>query len=460
MKKVQRGVTYDDGDVASIEAYAKHIENKTLREALDLPDDAKPKGAGGKGAMGDTVEEYYFDIKNNNVQGPDFPKVGVELKTTGLKYDADKKPRAKERLAITAINWNEVVNEDFETSHLMDKISKVLLMAYDYNPDSDSVLDMTFRLASMWGVPERDKPQMLADWNAVLDKVRAGDADKVSGRDTVYLEAATTGSGHGKVYPQPYSDRPAKPRRWALKPTYMTTVINQLFNRQKYGSIKRQEGDEKLTLHQLVERRFAPYMGKTTDELKSLLNLSGSRSSKQFYARITKAILGVGTDEAIEEFDKAGIMVRTIRRSHTGYVKESISFPAMDYVEVADTDWQDSKLRAYMTSPFLFVVFRMNVKDGPLLLSQLVWWTPTDEDLTEARRVYVRTRQLIKDNDYNHFPGMKGFDGKGSHVHVRPHGTKNETCTTPQETQEGKKSFWISNRYVRQVLDGSVDGRQ
>lgn len=460
MVEMQEDVPYDDSNVSSIEEYAKRIVNKTLREALDLPPDARPKGSGGKGAMGETVEEYYFRIRNNNVQGPDFPKVGVELKTTGLRYDAHHKPCAKERLAITNINWMTILNEDFKKSHLMDKMSKILLLAYDYDPGSDSVLDMRFRLATMWGVPERDKPQMLADWNTVLAKVRNGDADKVSSRDTVYLEAATTGSGHGKKYPQPKSDRCAKPRRWALKSSYMTTVINQLFQKEKYASIKREKDEVNLTLHQLVKARFRPYMGKTKKELKSVLQISASEHAKNYYAIITKKILGIGTDKSIEEFDKAGIMVRTIRRSRTGRVKESLSFPAMDYKEVACTDWEDSKLYGYMTTPYLFVVFSQREEHGPLFLSQLVWWTPTDEDLAEACRVYKITRQHILANDYDHFPGIRGLEGNGSHIHVRPHATKGETCLTPQGTRETKKSFWITNKYVQQIIDQASDDRQ
>lgn len=93
MKKVVRGETYDDSDLESILLYAKTIEGKTLREVLDIPQDLKPKGytkpkvtgkQGNKGAMGDNVEEYFFDIPNNNSQAPDFTTTRMELKTTGL----------------------------------------------------------------------------------------------------------------------------------------------------------------------------------------------------------------------------------------------------------------------------------------------------------------------------------------------------------------------------------------
>lgn len=454
MKKIKQGITYDDGSMKSVLCHAQKLKDKTLRSALEIPLNFKPKGHGtrSKGTIGDNVEEYYFDIKNNNRQEPDFPKINLELKTTGLIYTGPKHTRrAKERLAITAIDWMHISDESFFSSHLYDKLKKILLMAYDYEDGAENVFDMFFRVIGIWEIPNSDIPQFIQDWNTILGKVAEGKAHKISGRDTKYLEAATTGEGHGRTCPQPKSEIRAKPRRWALKSSYVTTMVNELADRQAYEQIKRDDKERNLPIDELVQSRFSPYFGKTKEELKDALQITCSAKAKQFYAELTKKILGINKDKRIDEFEKANIIVRTIRQNKYGRVKEHVSFPSIDYEKIVTTDWQDSKLCEYMNSLFLFVIFHEK-ENNEYTLSKLVWWSPTDSDIKEAEKVFTVTRELVKNNDYDHFPKVSGFDGNGSHIHVRPHGAKGEKGKTPLGTFEPKKSFWITNKYIETIV--------
>lgn len=484
MKKVIKGVTYDDRDDASVLEYARRLEGKTLREALDIPRDMMPKGytkastegkQGNKGAMGENVEEYYFDIHNNSKQEPDFPYIGMELKTTALfeKREDDttsssrkkNKPvtiRAKERLAITSINYNTILNETFETSHLWEKAKKILLMVYEYRDDTDNVFDMPYRLAAIWGIPDEDLPQIRDDWETVMQKIRDGKAEQISSRDTKYLEAATTGSGHGATVSQPNSDVSAKPRRWALKGSYMTTVINKLFEERerRIEQIRRDGEDNTLTLEELVQTRFLPYFGKSVDQLKRELGLDAIKQPKNLYARMTKAILGVGSDAEIEEFAKADVITRTIRVQDNGRIRESVSFPAIDWIEIANTEWEDSDFYRTLQRPFLFVVYR-GESSQHCRLEGLTWWSCPDDALEEARLVYEDTRHRVLAGDYAHFVKGSGFDGTGSRFHVRPHGrNKEDVSPTPQGGMAGKKSFWITNRYVEEIIRGAAASEQ
>ncbi|WEV72759.1 Sau3AI family type II restriction endonuclease [Bifidobacterium sp. ESL0790] len=455
MKKIKQGATYDDADSDSILKHARRIQDQSLRSILEIPQDFKPKGSGtrSKGKMGDNVEEYYFDIRNNNKQEPDFPKVNLELKTTGLIYTGpDHKRQAKERLAITSIDWMSILDKPFCDSYLYHKMQKILLMAYDYDKSQKNVFDMIFRVIGIWKIPDSDIPKLKRDWNTILKEVKEGKAHEISSRDTKYLEAATTGKGHGETRPQPNSAIEAKPRRWALKSSYVTTMIAELANQQAYEQIAKDENEENLPIEDLVQKRFAPYFGKTKEELKDILHINCSMRAKQFYAELTKKILGINTDKRIDEFEKANIVVRTIRQNKNGTVREHVSFPAINYKLIVNTNWADSSLYRYMTSLFLFVVFQEN-QDNQYLLSKLVWWYPTNSDMKEARKVFYATKNLVKNNDYKHFPKVSGFDGKGSHIHVRPHGTKKEVGATPQGTFEPKKSFWLTNKYVKSIID-------
>ncbi len=99
--------------------YAERLEGHTLREMTDVAELQSPNRR--RGAFGNAVEQYYFKYKPNSSQEPDFPEVGIELKTTPLKRDKSGRYVAKERLVVNMIDYDTVVNEDFERSHFMQR---------------------------------------------------------------------------------------------------------------------------------------------------------------------------------------------------------------------------------------------------------------------------------------------------------------------------------------------------
>ncbi len=79
-----------------------------------------------------------LDLNSNSEA--DFKEAGLELKTTPLKRNKDGLLAAKERLIIGMIDYMQVVHEEFETSHLMEKtegiMRKELRMALQARPRS------------------------------------------------------------------------------------------------------------------------------------------------------------------------------------------------------------------------------------------------------------------------------------------------------------------------------------
>ena len=110
----------------------------------------------------------------NNDSEADFKEAGLELKTTPLKRNKNGSLSAKERLVIGMIDYMKVVDETFETSHLMEKAEDILLISYLWVPDTDP-LDYRVELVeivSMPGLPEGDLAQIKADWETVVNKIR------------------------------------------------------------------------------------------------------------------------------------------------------------------------------------------------------------------------------------------------------------------------------------------------
>lgn len=211
MSDKDKRLPYDRTDRQSIYHYAIDLRGSTLREKTDADEIADIRQ--NKGSFGSAVEYHYFKFDNNSDSAPDFKEAGLELKTAPLKRNKNGRLASKERLVIGMIDYMKVVNETFETSHLMQKAEDILLISYLWVPDTDP-LDyrvILVEIVSMPNLPESDLAQIKADWETVVGKVRAGLAHEISGSDTLYFEACTKGAKGTDRRKQPYSDIPAKP---------------------------------------------------------------------------------------------------------------------------------------------------------------------------------------------------------------------------------------------------------
>lgn len=439
---------YDPTNARSIVEYAKRLEGHTLREMSDAPELEDPHKR--RGAFGNAVEEYYFKYAINSDSAPDFSEAGLELKATPLKRTKKGELVAKERLVLTMIDYMSVPAETFETSHLLDKAGDILFIFYIYEPETNPV-DYKVELAERWHIPTEDLPQLKRDWETVVNKIRSGHAEDISGSDTLYLEACTKAANGSIRRKQPFSDVLAKPRAWALKASYMTGIERQLLNKSQ--AIKRESGEETLSLLALIRKRFEPFFGMTQRELMDHFEIS---NSKDACARITKRILGVGENEDVSELEKANAKPKTIRLKANGRPKEAISFPAFDYFELEKSDFEHSDFHAQLDQLYLFVIYREGEKDV-YALSDVCFWRMPEKDLSEAKRCYEQMRQNVRE-------GRADFSVKSSEnrcCHVRPHG-RDSRDTRPQPYGEPvvKKCFWLNQGYLQEEIARTLSSQE
>lgn len=119
MTEKGEALPYDKGDKQFIYHYALDLRGSTLREKSDAEQVADIRR--NKGSFGDAVEYYYFSIDNNSDSVPDFKEADIELKTTQLRRNKDGSLSSKECLVIGMIDYMEVVDETFETSHMVEE---------------------------------------------------------------------------------------------------------------------------------------------------------------------------------------------------------------------------------------------------------------------------------------------------------------------------------------------------
>lgn len=441
---------YDPTSAASVEAWSARLVGRTLREMTDVGEVADPRRR--RGSFGNALEEGYFLYRPNSSPEPDFPEAGLELKSTPVVRGAKGDLRAKERLVLSMIDYAEVVGEKWEASSVMAKARDILLVAYEFEKDTDP-LDYRVALSTVWSVPEEDLPQFRLDWELVVGKVRAGLAHEISGSDTVYLEACTKASDSSARRAQPFSDVPAKPRAWAIKASYMTGVLNEGLRLQAIG---RAAGERGMGLLDLVRARFEPYMGLTEDELAERLGMAWSgRKPKNLCAAMTKRILGVEDGSEIAEFVRAGVKPKTMRVKRKGVPKEAVSFPAFDYMELAATPFEDSDFAGQVGQKYLLVVYREDW-DGGYRLRDLFLWQMPERDVEEARACYEEMRRRVSAG--RACDSVKSTENRC--CHVRPHGRdSSDVLPVPGGGREVKKSFWLNQGYMAGELERLVESR-
>lgn len=425
----------------------------------------------GKGAVGVTIEENWFGYPPNSESEPDFPEAGVELKAIPYVH-VKKEIRAKERLVCNIINYMEEYKRTFETSSFLHKCQTILLMPYESFPNIPKG-DFFIAAAILFSFPEKDLIQIKQDWEAIIAKIRAGKADELSERDTMYLAACTKGSKATDLRYQPFSDRKAKQRAYSLKASYMTQILRHyVFGEEESPQIiKSVEELRKNTFEEYVVSKIRPFYGKTEDQLRAIFGVKSN--AKHINEILLARMLGVkGRISKTEEFQKANIVPKTIKVGKNGKIKESMSFPEFDFVALSkETNWEESVLYEYLSATkFMFVIFRVQ-EDGKSVFEKCMFWTIPDEDLKEVEKVWKRTvdtlnegviltpvKRISKKDPTKFDVIMLNNLPKASEnrvAHVRPHARRStDTMLLPDNRRMTKQSFWLNHTYIeKQIKD-------
>lgn len=435
-------VAYDKTSPESILEFASRLTGKSLAELVDFPDDVMNKK--NKGDLGSLLETFYFEHRPATYSGPDFEEAGVELKATGVVPHKILKYKAKERLVLTMINFEEIVREKWETSTLLKKCQLMLIMFYLYQKHVD-VIDRKFVIDPLlYRMYEWDLAQIRADWEAIRTKVIDGKAHELSEGDTVYLGAARKGSGGPKepLRKQPNSSVGAKARAFSFKASYVDALIS---GEKVLSAVL--DISEKVTFEEAVRRRFSKFEGQTVAEIAASFGLAKtSKSQKSFNRRLAVKMLAAGGN-SIPELDRAGIELKTIRLGKNGKPRESMSFPGFKFLEIINEDWEESSFFEKIEKKFLFVVFEPG--DSEELFRGAFLWNMPYVDRLEAQRVWEDTKRRVA-IDATDLPGITE-----SHVaHVRPKGRDgNDKIPTPQGGMHLRQAFWLNASFIGSIIN-------
>lgn len=434
--------------VEEVHNHALEIVGKSLQD-LD-----NEQSVSGKSKFGDAFERW-FGKEKDSASEPDMREAGVELKATpyyqlkGRGKNGEAKYSSKERLALNVINYEHLVEEQFETSHFLHK-NRVIELGFYEHVKGVPRDQWQFKEVALYEMAEdrADYEVIRHDWETIQKCVMDGKAENLTETMTDYLAASTKGGKGGNLRTQPFSEVKAKQRAFSLKTSYMRNLLRTRILGDTPGkSIFKGKFDLSGTsLEENVLNRLNRLKGWTTSDLREKFDVMSH--AKSFRYLLVSRMLGLEqaldlsvNQQFISEFDKAGIQVKTIRFEGNGRNKQSMSFPAFNFKDLAQQTWNDKNGEAsadwhafLQDTKFLFIVFQMDNGverfmgakffkvpdrdiDGPI---REVWQDTVDK---LNRGVVLKAKKTTDKRIKSGYTVSNDFIGIGQHLicHVRPH---------------------------------------
>lgn len=481
-----------------VQKRANEIVGKTLKE---LSIDGVVTST--KSSFGDAFENW-FGKEKDNLSLPDMAEAGVELKATPFKKLKSGQYSAAERLVLNIINYNDLLNEDFESSKFMAKNKSIQLGFYEKEDDKPKE-DWKFKETALFELAnnKKDLEIIKQDWELVHKFISEGRAHELSERYFQYLSPCTKGENKNSLRTQPNSEVMAKQRAFSFKTGYITSLLRKyIFGDEKSESIITDyDVEQEKSIETIVKERFEPYIGKTTEELKEIFNIETKSKSANY--QIASRILNLKGDaknstafKNVEEFEKAMIIVKTIQFDKNNKNKESMSFPAFNFKELSEEQWEDetgtptaSWNNFLRQARFLFIVFKNNGEQN--VFKGIKFFSMPEEDIDgPVRHVWQDTVDKLN-NGVELTASINKSTKDGYRItnnfitledrlicHVRPHAVQRDYSahganadqlpvpakwinrpdnhSTYSSDWMTKQSFWLNNDYIAEQLQDIV----
>ncbi len=386
------------------------------------------------GIAGDVIEQSVFKYARDSRQECDIEVDGLltELKTTGVripKKDIAKANgktgdeynvflKAKEGISITAVTFEPTYQEDFQTSHFWEKSERLLIVFYEYKSYTTvpaleyakfPIVDYCFNSFS-----EEEQKQLRNDWEIVRDYLKdiynqfpsfeeryehLIGFTHILRPNLLLIELVPGFKKTEKDYQKP---------RYRLKKTFVDYIVQGHFSKTRESSVVslKQSFSSFAQLDSRCHSISIKYKGKNLEQLKTAFTLDIKYTNKDFVARCVLAMFDAECKQLnqIADFNKAGIIAKTITTTPKGCRTEDMKLSHIDFEEWAnkDIEFADSEVYNYFCEhSFLCPVF---CERGDLRKRQ-----PNETKEEYKRRIETETKKTT-------FEGFKRFSFEDSFI--------------------------------------------
>lgn len=434
--------------------YTSNIKGKTFKEIDSehlLEHESLTKQ---KGLLGHVVETGFYKYPRNSDSRADFEELDIELKVTGYVKNKNGTLRAKERLVLSKIDYNAIINETFESSHVLGKCKDMLIIWYEYdkNKEAKDFIITDYQLYDM----SKDKEIFENDFKIIQRKVLDGKAHELSEGDTSYLGACTKARTSNDRTTQPFSKIPPKPRAYSLKNAYMTGILRE--NVEQTSMTFKSSNQKFKNVIDYVNEKLKPYFGKTQVEI--LKEITGKKYDddkipKNISKMISDKIIGKDNElpEKDELFRKTRFIIKNTSLNKNGTPKERLSFRNLKLDEF-NQDWNESEWKQFFEeTTFILICYSVENKEknGYRKLHSIKKVSFSGEEIDLFEKTYNQTKLAIEKKDVTLLPiPLNGF--KNYELELAPKGKKGDDYTKFFENNTTKTCFMISKNLINKKL--------
>jgi DNA mismatch repair protein MutH len=402
----------------------------------------------GKGEVGAAIE-HFFGIPPNSRAEADFPGAGIELKAVPL-WRAGRGLRVKERTVISMIDFDGLVLESWDRASVRKKLN-ILFVFFEHIIDMPKT-SFPFSGILYWEPDTPTEGFIRADWKRVVTKVRHGLAHELSEGDGSILGPCTKGADSSVLRSQPFSKVRARPRAFALKPSFTLDLYNRFV---------RLQADESLVGNALVGaatdfegqllERFRRFEGRSVGDVALELRVPPS-DAKSYAARVLRRGFGARDFRSrIREFEEMGLTPRMARVDPNFQPYEALSFPAFRYKELLEETWEDSDLLSRIEYMLIVPVHgrKKSTRQADCHFGRPVFWRPSAVQLESIRQEWELFRlEISLGRAENLTPASETVA-----IHVRPHARDSgDVDFAPIVGPVIRKSFWLNRGWVQSIL--------
>ncbi len=429
-----------------------------LKPTLDIKD---------KGAIGKIIEEFGFGVKNNSESRPDFHEIGVELKVVPLKH-SQKGLSVKERTKVCLINYNQIVDSSWETSHAKHKLDHILFVFYHYNKENH--LESQIKDYYFFELKNQlEEPIIQTDWHRTKQIVAEGRAHELSESQNKILAASRSGAGgleehKNPTQPNTIFQKYAPQRSFSLKPSYTNVIWNELKN-TSYDTIQSIEKFKTTTdIENFILGRLQSWHGKPYNDLLKHFNYTASKA-KNSTAIIIRKALGFEGNKPVKEIEQLGLTVKTIQcRAKDLIPFEAMSFPHQGIGDLIEEErFDQSEFYSYLQGFLMIPIYKIDKQDPNPIIGKAFIYYPEKETILKIQIEWEGFRERAKNlsiikipaNNKNGFYRESNLPAKTEIIHMRPHGRDAMDLDKTTSIEITKHCFWFNKEFIQELLKGN-----
>jgi len=474
---------YDHTDEESIMVRAKMLKGKTLGFISEnSPYEKEAFKKSNKGNIGNFIEKHWFGILNNSNPAPDFEEAGIELKVCPIVKRKKVGLVTDQRTKICSIDFMKLYDETWESSHVKNKLNKILFIFYQRKEENEDIYDKEVLGAALWELSKQDRlDTIVSDWHTAYN-VNIHGMSHMLGESffDILSTSRTTGGktidGEKDMVSQPNTNFAslAKKRAFSLKPDFTRQFWQEYRQPKRFESIVESLNISKTdSFEDVFIKSFNPYIGKKISEISEIANIPVP-SAKSATATIVGVMVGFKRlNSKIKEFNQLGITIKTVPiKTEDKSLFEAISFPSFVIKELIQEDWDDSTFLSYINK-IIFVPFSREKRTVAIenrILEKPFFWSPTTSQLELIRTEWESyKKELSQKIIIQRIPwkNTKGYREKIKNlskekdtnaIHIRPHGKdSNDRDEDNYGTSVIKQSFWLNKKFVQKLVINSLN---